>query len=177
MDYKDVNGDGKIDDNDITLMFDKTAAVVGFGITLGVTYKDFKLQTNLNLTIGGKRFYDTEARKVPTTTQNAPEFWNDHWTPSNPNAVYPRADAPLAKELSTFWAVNGTQSRINNMVLSYSLPKRISSKYKIPDCRLMLSGTNLWSIINPLKYKDPYTSNFANYPTLRTMSLGINVSL
>lgn len=177
MDFKDVNGDGKIDDNDITLMFDKTAAVVGFGITLGVTYKDFKLQTNLNLTIGGKRFYDTEARKVPTTTQNAPEFWNDHWTPANPNAEYPRADAPLAKELSTFWAVNGTQSRINNMVLSYSLPKRISSKYKIPDCRLMLSGTNLWSIINPLKYKDPYTSNFANYPTLRTMSLGINVSL
>ncbi len=177
MDYKDVNGDGKIDDNDITLMFDKTAAVVGFGITLGVTYKEFKLQTNLNLTIGGKRFYDTEARKVPTTTQNAPAFWNDHWTPDNPNAEYPRADAPLAKELSTFWAVNGTQSRINNMVLSYSLPKRISSKYKIPDCRLMLSGTNLWSLINPLKYKDPYTSNFANYPTLRTMSLGINVSL
>jgi TonB-linked SusC/RagA family outer membrane protein len=177
LDYKDVNGDGKIDDNDITLMFNRTSAVIGFGITLGVTYKDFRLQTNLNLSVGGKRFYDTEARKVPTTTQNAPAFWNDHWTPDNPNAEYPRADAPLAKELSTFWAVNGTQSRINNMVLSYSLPKTISARYKIPEFRAMITGTNLWSLKNPLKYKDTYTSSFANYPTLRNISLGLNVTL
>lgn len=177
MNFRDVNGDGKIDDNDITLMFDKTTPVVAGGLTLGVTYKEFKLQTNINFSIGGKRFFDTEARKVPTTTQNAPAFWADHWTPDNPNAKYPRADAPLAKETSTFWAVNGTQSRINNAVLSYSLPKRLVAKYKIPDCRVMITGTNLWSIVNPLKYKDPYTSNFANYPTLRTLSLGINVSL
>lgn len=177
MNFKDVNGDGKIDDNDVTLMYDKTASVIGFGITLGVTYKAFKLQTNLNLTIGGKRLYDSEARKVPTTTQNAPAFWKDSWTPENPNAKYPRADAPLARETSTFWAVNGTQSRINNMVLSYTLPKTISAKYKIPDFRVLLSGTNLWNIINPLDYKDPYTGNFASYPTLRTLSLGLNVSL
>jgi TonB-linked SusC/RagA family outer membrane protein len=177
MNFKDVNGDGKIDDNDVTLMFDKTTAVVGFGITLGATYKNFKLQTNMNLTFGGKRIYDSEARKVPTTTQNAPAFWADHWTPENPNAKYPRADAPLARETSTFWAVNGTQSRINNMVLSYSLPKTISAKYKIPDMRLMLTGTNLWNLVNPLNYKDPYTSNYASYPTLRTISVGLNVSL
>ncbi len=177
MNFKDVNGDGKIDDNDITLMYDKTASIIGFGITIGITYKDFKLQTNLNLTIGGKKFYDTEAKKTPTTTQNAPTFWNDHWTPDNPNAAYPRYDAPLAKENSTFWAVNGTQSRINNMVLSYTLPKRLSAKYKIPDFKLMLTGTNLWSLYNPLKYKDPYTSSFASYPTLRTLSVGLNVSL
>jgi len=177
MNFQDVNGDGKIDDNDITLMYSKTTPLVGFGITIGITYKDFKLQTNLNLSIGGKRFYDTEAKKTPTTTQNAPTFWNDHWTPENPNAKYPRYDAPLAKENSTFWSVNGTQSRINNMVLSYTLPKRISTKYKIPDFRVMLTGTNLWSIINPLDYKDPYTSGFASYPTLRTLSVGLNVSL
>lgn len=177
MDFKDVNGDGKIDDNDETLMFDRTNSIIGFGITLGFTFKDFKLQTNLNLSIGGKRMYDSEARKVPTTNQNAPAFWNDHWTPENPNAKYPRADAPLAREASTFWAVDGTQSRINNMVLSYSLPKTLSSKYKIPDMRFMLTGTNLWSLVNPLKYKDPYTSNFASYPTLRTISFGVNVSL
>ena len=31
--------------------------------------------------------------------------------------------------------------------------------------------------VNPLKYKDPYTSNYASYPTLRTISVGVNVSL
>jgi hypothetical protein len=158
-------------------MYDKTTADVAFGITLGMAYKQFKFQTNLNLIIGGKRFFDSEARKVPTTQQNAPAFWNDHWTPDNPNAKYPRADAPLIREASTFWAVNGTSARINNMVLSYSLPKTLSSRYKIPDMRVILSGTNLWTLINPLKYKDPYTGNFASYPTLRTVNLGLNVSL
>ena len=177
MTFKDVNNDGKIDDNDITLMYDKTTPVASFGITLGFTYKDFKFQTNLNLSIGGKTFYDGEARKVPTTTQNAPDFWADHWTPDNPNAKYPRADAPLAKETSTFWAVNATSSRINNMVLSYTMPKRLSAKYKIPDMKVLVSGTNLWNLINPLDYKDPYTSTFASYPTLRTISVGLNVSL
>lgn len=177
MDYEDINHDGKIDDNDVTLMFGKVNPVFSGGLTLGVSYKEFKMQTNLNIVIGGKKFYDAEARKVPTTTQNAPEFWKDSWTPSNPNAKYPRADAPLARELSTFWAVNGTQCRINNMVLSYSVPKRIVTRYKLPDFRIMLTGTNLWSIVNPYDYKDPYTSNFASYPTLRTISVGINASL
>jgi hypothetical protein len=177
MDFQDINGDGKIDDFDITTMFDKTTPITVFGFTIGVTYKEFRLQTNLNLRLGGKSFYDSEARKVPTTTQNAPAFWADHWTPENPDAQYPRADAPLAREVSTFWAVSGTQSRINNAVLSYQMPKRISERLKIPDLRIMVTGTNLFSIVNPLKYKDPYTSNYASYPTLRTISVGVNVSL
>lgn len=177
MDFEDINGDGQINDFDITTMFDRTTPITVFGFTFGVTYKEFKLQANMNLSIGGKRFYDSEARKVPTTTQNAPAFWADHWTPENPNAKYPRADAPLARETSTFWAVNGTQSRINNAVLSYQMPKRISEKLRIPDLRIMITGTNLWSIVNPLDYKDPYTSNYASYPTLRTLSVGINASL
>jgi TonB-dependent starch-binding outer membrane protein SusC len=57
------------------------------------------------------------------------------------------------------------------------MPKRLSEKYKIPDLRLFLTGTNLWNIINPYKYKDPATGSFASYPTLRTISLGVNVSL
>jgi len=177
MDFEDINGDGQINDLDITTMFDKTTPVASFGITLGATYKEFKLQMNMNLRIGGKVAYDSEARKVPTTTQNAPAFWADHWTPTNPNGKFPRADAPLAREYSTFWALNGTQSRINNAVLSYQMPKRIAAKLKIPDLRIMVTGTNLFNIINPFKYKDPYTSNFANYPTLRTISLGVNASL
>lgn len=178
MDFEDINGDGQITEaGDATLMFDKTTPVIGFGITFGATYKNFRLSTNMNLSIGGKRFYDSDARLVPTTVRNAPKFWADHWSPDNPNGKFPRADAPLVTANSTFWAVNGTQSRINNMVISYSIPKTLGSKIGIPDLRFMVTGTNLWNIVNPLKYKDPYTSNFGTYPTLRTISLGINASL
>jgi TonB-linked SusC/RagA family outer membrane protein len=177
LDYEDKNSDGVIDDNDIVPMYENIASKLGIGFTFGLSYKAFKLNTNLSLAIGGKKFVDTEARKVPTTTQSAPDFWKDHWTPENPNAKYPRADAPLAKENSTFWALDGTTGRINNMVLSYAMPKRISDKYNIPSFRVLVSGTNLWTIANPFKYKDPSTGNFAAYPTLRTISVGLNATL
>lgn len=177
MNYQDINGDGRIDDRDVTLMFDRTTPVVGFGITLGVTYKDFKFQTNINLRLGGKVNYDSEARKAPTNTQNAPSYWADSWSPENPNGRFPRADAPLVTANSTFWSVDGTMCRINNAVLSYSVPQKLITKYGLPSLRLMVTGTNLWTIINPLKYKDPYTGNFANYPILRTISVGLNASL
>jgi hypothetical protein len=177
LDFEDVNGDGQINDNDITTMFERTTPVVTYGISLGVAYKSFKLSTNLNLALGGKYTYDSEARKVPTTTQNAPSFWVDHWTPENTNAKFPRADAPLARENSSFWVVSGVQSRINNMTLSYSIPSKVATKLRIPEMKAFFTGTNLWSLSNPLKYKDQYTSNFANYPTLRTISLGINATL
>jgi TonB-dependent starch-binding outer membrane protein SusC len=177
MDFEDTNGDGKIDDFDVTTMFNRTTSIVGGGITFGVTYKSFKLQTNLNFQIGGKKFYDGEARKAPTTITNAPDFWADHWTPENPNGKYPRADAPLIKENSTFWAVNGTVSHINNMILSYTMPKEISDRLRIPGLKVSLSGRNVLNLINPFKYKDPYTGNFAEYPTLRSVSLGVNATL
>ena len=178
MDFEDINKDGQITEaGDATLMYDRTSPVVGFGFTFGATYKTFKLQMNMNLSIGGRRFFDSEARKVPTTTQNAAKFWNDQWSPENPNGAYPRSDAPLITANSTLWSVKGTQSRINNAVLSYQMPKTIAAKLRIPDLRIMLTGTNLWNIVNPLKYKDPYTSNFANYPVLRTISVGVNASL
>jgi hypothetical protein len=132
---------------------------------------------NMNLIIGGKRSFDSEARKAPTTTQNAPAFWADHWSPENPNGKYPRADAPLITQNSTLWIVSGTQSRINNAVLSYQVPKSLSQRLKIPEIRAMITATNLLNIINPFEYKDPYNSNFAAYPTLRTISFGLNLGL
>jgi TonB-linked SusC/RagA family outer membrane protein len=177
MNFKDINNDGVIDGNDITVMYDRVGSLFGLGLTLGLNYKTLKWSTNIGFSYGGKKFYDTEARKVPTTTQNAPAFWADHWTPDNPNAKYPRADAPLAKELSTFWAVDGTTARVNNMTLSYSLPKTFTDRLRIPEFRIFLTGNNLWNIINPYGYKDPNTSSFANYPTLRSYSLGLNLVL
>ena len=177
MNYEDINGDGIINGNDVTLMYDRTTPAFSSGLTLTGTYKTFRLQMNMNLSIGGKRSFDSEARKAPTTTQNAPAFWADHWSPENPDGKYPRADAPLIRENSTFWIVNGTQSRINNAVLSYQVPKNISQKLRIPELRAMITATNLINIINPFKYKDPYNGNFAAYPTLRTISFGINASL
>jgi len=177
MNYKDVNGDGKIDGNDVTLMYPSVNSPFGFGLTLGASYKTFRLSVNGSMSIGGKLQYDGQSKKPATTTLNVSSFWADHWTPDNLNAKYPRTDAPLIDQTSTFWTVSGTAARINNMSLSWALPAGLSQKLGIPSLRILASGTNLWSIINPYGYKDPLTSSYSDYPTLRTYSLGLNVTL
>ncbi|MEY2902693.1 MAG: hypothetical protein RLY89_1799 [Bacteroidota bacterium] len=177
LDYVDVNNDGKIDGSDVTKLRDRSSSKFGMGFNIGVTYKTFRLSTNIGLQVGGYVYYDAIAKTPPSTTQNAAAFWKDHWTPENPNAKFPAFDAPLARETSTFWERPGTQMRVNNMTLSYGMPKNISEKLGIPELRAYITGTNLWNIINPFDYKDPSSSNFINYPTLRTFTFGLNVTL
>ena len=49
MNYEDINGDGIINGNDVTLMYDQTTPIFASGLTLTGTYKTFKLQMNMNL--------------------------------------------------------------------------------------------------------------------------------
>jgi len=92
---------------------------------------------------------------------------------------FPRFDdaASVRRWNSTFWAVDGTTIRINNMTLSYKVPAKVASKLGLGSARILATGNNLWTIVNPLPYKDPYTSSAYNYPTLRTISLGLSVNL
>jgi TonB-linked SusC/RagA family outer membrane protein len=177
MNYKDVNGDGKIDANDVTVMYPSTNIPFGGGLTLGASYKTLSFSVNGLFAIGGKVQVDGQAKKPATTTLNVPVFWADHWTPSNIDATYPRTDAPLIDQSSTFWTRSATQLRINNMTVSWALPRRFSDKLGIPNLRILASGTNLWTIISPFDYKDPLTSSYSDYPTLRTLSVGLNVTL
>ncbi|EHQ30813.1 SusC/RagA family TonB-linked outer membrane protein [Mucilaginibacter paludis] len=183
MNYKDINGDGKIDEtSDQTYMYDSTAPIFSSGITLGATYKAFKFNINMFLQLGGKvtvpdRTAPASATSNSSQSLNQPFFWADHWTPSNPNAAYPRSDSPLINDNSTFWIRSGTRWYINNASLSYALPKALGDKFKIPNLRFILTGQNLWTIINPYNYKDVRQSGLSYYPTLRTYSLGVNLSL
>ena len=177
MNFEDVNHDGKIDQNDIVPMYDRLSPWLSTGLTFGLSYKALSFNINGHLSLGGKVFVGGQDVKAPTTTVNGPAFWADHWTPSNPNAAYPRADAPDAGSASTFWVRNGTTGYINNASLSYTLPQAWAQKFKIPALRLIVSGTNLWEFINPYDFKDSRETDVTAYPTLRTISLGINATL
>ncbi|KLT64421.1 TonB-dependent receptor [Pedobacter sp. BMA] len=176
--YEDTNGDGKITEKDQTLMFKSTNGF-GVGFNVGLNYKSFSLATNFVTRFGGKVFFDAKSKAPASNTVNVPAYWKDHWTPENPNAAFPRYDDPsiAAGWNSTFWARSGTMIRINNMTLTYKMPKSLTSRLGLSDSRLVVAGNNLWTIVNPLDYKDPYSSTIYDYPTLRTISVGLNVSL
>ncbi|MEJ6981426.1 SusC/RagA family TonB-linked outer membrane protein [Pedobacter sp. P351] len=174
--YEDVSQDGVIDENDMVPMFKNPQPWLSSGINLSLGYKSLNLSTNIAARFGGKVFYDSRARVNPTDGKNVLSIWRDRWTPENPmSGMMPRFDDPTLTRNSTFWAVDGTMIRVNNMTLSYKLPERLLKASGLGSARLLATGNNLWNIINPLPYKDPYTSSAYNYPTIRTISLGLTV--
>ncbi|MES2777395.1 MAG: SusC/RagA family TonB-linked outer membrane protein [Bacteroidota bacterium] len=178
--FKDVDGDGIITDRDKTTMFKTIDSKFGTGMQLGVSYKSFALNVNIGASFGGKVFYDTKARRSnPTPQKNVPAFWTDRWSEANPNGKFPRYDDPsmVAGWESTFWAVDGTTIRVNDMSIVYAVPPAVAKKVGLSNARLLITGNNLWVLKNPLKYKDPYSSYIYDYPTLRTMSVGLSVGL
>jgi hypothetical protein len=178
--YEDANGDGVITDRDKKPMYNRIDPVLATGIQLGLTWKSLAMNINIAARFGGKAFYDSKARRSnPTKTENVPAFWNDRWTPENPNGKYPRFDDPSIEKgwESTFWSVNATMIRVNDMTVSYSIPSRLTKKIGLSNARILATGNNLWVIKNPLKYKDPYSSYIYDYPTLRTISGGISLGL
>ncbi|WP_083663438.1 SusC/RagA family TonB-linked outer membrane protein [Sphingobacterium sp. B29] len=177
--YEDTNGDGKITEKDLTTMFDNTSPVFSTGITVGLAYKSFSLNTNFRAVFGGKAFYESQAMTAPTETVNVPDFWEDHWSLENPNGKFPRYDdaAMMRKWNSTFWAKDGTTIRINNMVFNWSVPKTFTDRINVRSLKLMLAGNNLWTIVAPFKHRDPYSSSLYNYPTIRTISFGLNFGI
>jgi len=165
-------------------MYNSIAAPISMGWTWGLSYKTFKFNINGYFQLGGKITVPGADKNPPTSASsnstgdlNSPVYWADHWTPNNINATYPRFDSADITENSTFWVRSGTRLYINNASLSYALPKSIGDRLKIPTLRFILTGQNLWSIINPYNYKDVRQSNIQTYPTLRTWSLGVNLTL
>jgi TonB-linked SusC/RagA family outer membrane protein len=178
--FKDANGDGVITDRDKAPMFDRVDPTLITGIQFGLTYKSLSMSVNMAAQFGGKEFYDSKARRSnPSLTKNVPVFWTDRWSPENPNGRFPRVDDPSIENgwESTFWAVNATMIRVNDMTISYKLPAHITKKAGIDNARILATGNNLWVIKNPLKYKDPYSSYIYDYPTLRTISVGLSLGL
>ncbi len=177
--FKDTNGDGKITERDIVPMNKRNNPFISLGINLGFSYKAFSLNTNIAARLGGKEFYDSHARKAATSMINVPTFWKDHWSLDNPNATFPKYnDASIVKGWqSTFWERDGTMIRVNNMTLAYRLPAKALSSIGIQNAKLLFTGNNLWTLVNPFDYKDPYSSYIYDYPTLRTLSVGLSVSL
>ena len=177
MNFKDIDGDGKITSTDQTQIAKRSSSIFGMGFNIGCAWKGFRFSTNISLSVGGKMAWRKADIAVPTKDVSSLSMWKNAYTAANPNAALPAIYAPLATETSSFWLRNATTMYINNMQLSYALPPALVTRYRLPDCRMYITGINLWSLINPTPFKDPRANAAADYPILRSWTFGLNVTL
>jgi TonB-linked SusC/RagA family outer membrane protein len=155
--YDDVNGDGKIDDNDQVVIGRPAFPQMIFGLTANIGFKGF----DLNMLWQG-----ATQSSFQLTNEASNPFFNgakifrdqlDYWTPDNPDATYPvimPSPTTNSQQVSTFWQRDGTYLRLKNIELGYTIPKTVMDKLKISSIRIYGSGQNLLTF-SAEKYLDP----------------------
>jgi TonB-linked outer membrane protein, SusC/RagA family len=180
--FVDVNGDGKIDDNDRTKI-GKGMPDWTYGFNMNVSYKNFDLSMVFQGTIGNQ-IYDA-TRRTDLKYINLPSYMWGRWTGEGTSNSTPRfswSDNNGNWLSSDLFVKNGDYLRLKNMQLGYTLPQAFTKKVLISSLRLYVSAENLLTFT---KYEgfDPEISSGGTsigidrgcYPQARTFTFGLNL--
>jgi TonB-linked SusC/RagA family outer membrane protein len=182
--YKDINNDGKINDDDmVPIGYPAVPEIIyGFGFSLGI--HAFDLSAFFQGSGRSSFFLDPKAT-TPFINDGQRAllkyYADDHWSENNRNlyALWPRLSDHLIDNnnvTSTWWLRDGTFLRLKNVEIGYSLPEAFTKKAGIQKARFYFSGSNLfvWSIF---KMWDPeMAGNGLGYPVQKVYNVGLNLN-
>lgn len=178
--YKDVNGDGVVNDNDRVPMGYPTKPEMQYGFGASVGYKDvdfsFFFQGN-----GRVSFYIDPAGMAPfVNRRNAPEIIaRDSWSETNPDvhAFWPRLATYQVNnntQRSSWWLRDGSFVRLKTVEFGYNIP--YTKQLHLSGLRFYLSAENLFSI-SSFKLWDPEMGgNGLSYPINRRFNFGLQIN-
>ena len=187
--YRDIDGNGRIDDNDRTVM-GKMLPIGTFGWNNTISYKNFNLTFFFQGSYGNDVLnlgrYITEGGGISTPTHK--RILN-RWSTLNPDTDVPSVGGDRFSKgaFSSRWVEDGSYIRLKNVVLVYDVPYNWLSKIKISGIRIRASVTNLFTLTKYTGF-DPEAStpsgathdqsrgiDVAAYPAIKKFSLGIDI--
>ena len=195
--YKDTNADGVIDDKDRQILGNAFPRYT-FGLNYALTWKGFDF--NMLVQGIGKRDMFLRGELVEPFHSNYSYVMYTHqldfWTPTNPNARWPRLSAPGSasntnnfQKSSDIYIFNAAYLRLKNIQVGYTIPNQITSKIGIQKLRFSVNAQNLFTLAK-LSFIDPESTEFGsnmggtgsagansgrNYPTLRYYGFGLDL--
>lgn len=193
--YKDLNGDGKIDEDDRTRVGRGNRPELTYGLNLNCAWNGFDLSAQFtggalfDVSLTGTYYNGYDDNTVWTQAfkegANSPLYLvQNAYTTENPNGTFPRltlgnqghgGDNGLA---STFWLRNGRYLRLKSAQLGYTFPKKWMSPVGIQNLRIYVEGSNLFTISGLPDGIDPESPGVNNgyYPQQRTIMGGITLT-
>jgi hypothetical protein len=182
MKFRDLNNDGKIDDNDRSYIGDPNPSFI-FAINNNFSYAGFDLSIFLQGVSGNKIFNANRIyQEGMAVAQNQTIAVLDRWTGEGTSNSMPRPvfnDPNKNARVSNRFIEDGSYLKIKNITLGYSLPKEILQKVKISSARIYASCQNLVTFTRYTGFDPEVPSSgidFNVYPVTRTLSAGINVT-
>lgn len=186
--YKDLDGDGVINETyDRTWIGVRDPKLMA-GLTLEGSYKNFDITVFFQGVFGND---------VYNSWKELSDFWNigvhndrNHpsrilgaWTPQNPNSDIPalsRRDANGEKRLSTYFIEDGSYIKLRTLDIGYTFPSKTISRLRMSRLRVYVSGQNLMQLkktwgANRFTGGDPENPG-TGYPRPSTYYAGVNVT-
>lgn len=171
--FKDLNGDGKLDANDRTVISQREPKY-RWGINNTFRYGNLSLSIFLNAMQGwSQSFYLLDpVNNYPNRPVNMLDAgW---WTAENKSNTRP--SLTYTNPLGYGYYTSRDFVRIQDVSLSYEFPKTLLSRLKINGLRAYVSGKNLYTFTNYVGQDPESGYNWAGYPTARSVTGGINLS-
>ncbi|WP_423130291.1 SusC/RagA family TonB-linked outer membrane protein [Gaoshiqia sp. Z1-71] len=193
--YKDVNGDGVINDDDIVSIGATTRPNLTYGFGSSARWKGFNISAHFQGV--GKSTYFINGSTVYMFSLG--DGWgnvlkdmanSNRWISAeisgdpateDPNADYPRltygANSNNYRQ-STYWLRNSSYIRLKTLDIGYTLPKTLVNRAHFNEVRIFFIGTNLLTF-SRFKLWDPEmgSSDGKKYPLSKSISLGVAINL
>ena len=197
--YTDLNGDGKIDDNDQHYIgnpfpkytFGLNAAIDFYGVDIQLFFQGVAGNSIYN---AARMRLEGDGSSCALATYMKDEVWVGYTEPirdallsngviytelENRNGTIPNPLGSASNTASsTRFLEDGSYLRLKNVQIGYTLPERITRRFLCSRLRFYVTASNLFTIT---KYKgyDPEVQNgidYGNYPQSRTFTFGINAN-
>jgi len=195
--YKDLNGDGKIDhgtnteeDHGDLKIIGNSRARYNYGIRLGAKFKGIGLniamqgvaKRDVNFGSGTNLFWGHRGNLWQNSITKASL---DYWSPENTSAYFPK---PYMKrehtkntKAQTRYLQNGAYLRVKNIQLSYTIPANIITKIGVTSLRFYISADNMLTFTSLNENFDPETTagqlgQGKIYPPSKVLSTGIKLT-
>ncbi|GAA4933777.1 TonB-dependent receptor [Algibacter agarivorans] len=183
MRYKDVNDDGKINDNDRAYSGSGQPEFEA-GLNINVQYKGFDLAVQSYLAYGAEVY---NGAKLYAYSGGRHRDLVNMWSPQNPTSDVPtfrqNAFHSNVRAASDYFLEDGTYLRIRTLSIGYSIPG--TENVGIEKARVYLSSLNPFTFTNYTGY-DPEVGgdglftrgvDAGSYPVTRQFMLGVQISL
>ncbi|VBB48461.1 TonB-linked outer membrane protein, SusC/RagA family [uncultured Paludibacter sp.] len=199
--YKDINGDGIINDLDEVAIGATRVPNLIYGIGVSSTWKGWDL--NIHFQGAGKSSYFINGPAVypfyQTLQGNILPWGNilsdlavpgNRWisrdisgdpSTENVNAKYPRLSYggnANNYRASTYWLRNGAYLRFKTFEIGYTIPKQYTNKLRMDRVRVHFIGTNLF-VWDTLKLWDPElaSGDGMKYPIAKNFTVGVTIGM
>ncbi|PTN07636.1 TonB-linked SusC/RagA family outer membrane protein [Mangrovibacterium marinum] len=192
--FKDLDGDRKIDSNDMTPDSYTMIPELLPSLNVGFEWKGFDARVIMTAYLNRSVFLSPSISYSGWSNMGTHEvtkawgyYTDDPSDSRNINALYPRptyggfnaidSDRGSGTYQNDIWVRNGNFLSLRNVEVGYSLPKSLISKINMTQCRIYFSGYNLHTFSDLPKGVDPEKpmSYVWWYPKTRTFSMGVKI--